>query len=69
MFRISEAAARLGVSACTVRRWIDQGRLFAIRMPITGERRIPPENLDKLLSQMREDGRIPNREGKLDGNQ
>lgn len=30
-FRISEAARLLGVSADTVRRWIDSGRLAAIR--------------------------------------
>ena len=31
MFRIGEAAELLGVSADTVRRWIDSGRLVAVR--------------------------------------
>ena len=32
-YRISQAAALLGVSADTVRRWVDQGRLVAVASP------------------------------------
>ena len=53
--RLSEAAAKLGVSSFTVRRWADQGRLAVIRLPSTGERRIPISAVEAMLGEMAAD--------------
>ncbi len=49
--RVSEAAALLGVSDDTVRRWIDAGRLKARRTE-GGRRLIDPGDLARLARQM-----------------
>lgn len=45
----TEAAARLGVTDETVRRWADAGKLRHVRLP-SGQRRYRQEDLDLLLT-------------------
>lgn len=45
----SEVAARAGVSAETVRRWVREGNLAAIELP-SGRLRFSPADVDALLS-------------------
>lgn len=43
-----QAAEQLAVSQPTIRRWIDQGRLRAVRLP-SGQYRIEQAEVDRLL--------------------
>jgi len=56
-FTSSQAAAYLGVSLATVRRWSDAGRLHGSRTP-GGQRRYSREQLDAFLRSL-EDGARP----------
>jgi len=53
LLRLGQAAARLGVCNDTVKRWIDTGRLEAVRLPTTGERRVSAEAVERVLHEMR----------------
>ena len=54
-FRISEAAELLGVSADTVRRWADSGKLAAVR-DANGHRIVDGADLAAFLSAHADDG-------------
>ena len=53
-YRISEAAEMLGVSADTVRRWVDSGKIAATRTP-AGHREVDGPSLASFLSSLREE--------------
>ena len=57
LLRIGQAATYLGVSPDTVRRWIDGGRLQAVRLPTTGERRVQEQDVREMKAQMESLGR------------
>lgn len=52
-YRISEAAAVLGVSDDTVRRWLDQDRL-TVHIGSDGPRRVDGADLARLAAELRE---------------
>jgi excisionase family DNA binding protein len=52
---ISEAAAELGVSVATLRRWVDAGKIPAIRLP-SGYRRFDPAELERFRASLRTGG-------------
>ena len=50
LLRPGEAAAKLRVSAETIRRWVRAGQLRVIRLP-GGAARIPQSEIDRILMQ------------------
>jgi excisionase family DNA binding protein len=54
-FTSSQAAAYLGVSLATVRRWTNDGHLHGYRTP-GGQRRFSREQLDQFLSSLGDAG-------------
>ncbi|HEX7610360.1 MAG TPA: helix-turn-helix domain-containing protein [Solirubrobacteraceae bacterium] len=55
VFTSSQAAAYLGVSLATVRRWTDAGHISCYRTP-GGQRRFSREQLDGFIASMRREG-------------
>ena len=55
-FRISEAAAHLGVSPNTLRNWENAGKIVAHRHPVNDYRLFMREELDALLEQVQRPG-------------
>ncbi len=52
---VSQAAAELGVSIATVRRWSNAGHLQGYRTP-GGQRRFTPEQLEAFMESLRPKG-------------
>jgi excisionase family DNA binding protein len=57
-FNVSEAAAHIGVSAASLRKWSDQGLVPVYRTP-GGQRRYSLEDLDEFMSSMRQPAARP----------
>jgi excisionase family DNA binding protein len=53
LLQVRQAAEILGVHESTLRRWADDGRLPAVRLP-SGVRRFRPEDVGKLRQGMYE---------------
>ena len=53
LLRMSEVAARLGVTPQTVRRYCDAGRFPVVRLPGSWERRVPEASIDKVVADLR----------------
>ncbi|MGH2379403.1 MAG: helix-turn-helix domain-containing protein [Candidatus Limnocylindria bacterium] len=58
LFNVSEAAAHIGVSAASLRKWSDQGLVPVYRTP-GGQRRYSPEDLEEFISSMRQPATRP----------
>ena len=50
---INQAAQIIGVSKATLRRWDNQGKLKAIKHPLTGYRLYEKKDLDRFLSKLK----------------
>lgn len=50
--RISEAAEYLGVSPNTLRNWVNNGKIAAMRHPVNSYRLFKREDLDEFLKQV-----------------
>ena len=57
LLRVSQAATALGISAQTLVRWADAGKIAVLRMPGTGERRVELDEVERVRAPMR--GRQP----------
>jgi excisionase family DNA binding protein len=57
-FNVSEAAAHIGVSAASLRKWSDQGLVPVYRTP-GGQRRYSLEDLDQFMSSLRQPAARP----------
>lgn len=56
LFNVGQAAARLGVSSASLRKWSNQGLVPVYRTP-GGQRRYSPEDLDAFMRSLRQPAR------------
>jgi excisionase family DNA binding protein len=49
---VRQAASELGVHENTIRNWEDQGLLHAIRLPGSGFRRFPKDEIERMRREM-----------------
>jgi molybdopterin-binding protein len=59
-YRIGEAASLLGVRVETLRRWESEGKIRVTRTE-GGQRRVPPEEVARLLTERRDRPRVTSR--------
>jgi excisionase family DNA binding protein len=52
LLNVTEAARRLGIHPHTLRAWADKGLVPVVRT-LTGYRRFDPEELDRVIAEMR----------------
>lgn len=48
LLTVQDASELLGVSKQTVRKWVDEGRAKAARLPPRGDRRFTPEEIARI---------------------
>ncbi|MGI9020548.1 MAG: MerR family transcriptional regulator [Solirubrobacterales bacterium] len=58
LLNVGRAAAYLGVSAASLRKWSNDGLVPVYRTP-GGQRRFAISDLDEFMQSMREPGRVP----------
>jgi excisionase family DNA binding protein len=58
LLNVSEAAAHLGVSAASLRKWSDQGLVPVYRTP-GGQRRYSMGDLEEFIASMRQPSAVP----------
>ena len=53
LLNVSEAARRMGIHPHTLRSWADKGLVPVVRT-LTGYRRFDPDDIDRVVAEMRE---------------
>ena len=57
LLNVTEAARRLGIHPHTLRSWADKGLIPVVRT-LTGYRRFDPDELDRVMAEMRGAGKL-----------
>jgi excisionase family DNA binding protein len=64
LLNVGQAAGYVGVSAASLRKWSDAGRIAVYRTP-GGQRRFQRSDLDRFMHSMRQDGATSGGEPRL----